>query len=75
MICYRDMTFCSAKCATTTCRRNFTEEEAQKARKWWGDSPDGPPVAFSDFSDHCPDYKPASDHLDLEKDALARVMP
>lgn len=54
MICYRDMTFCSAseRCATPDCGRRFTPEEQQKARQWWGSDGDGegPPVAFADFS-------------------------
>ena len=29
--CYRDMTFCSAKCRTTECMRNWTDEKAKAA--------------------------------------------
>lgn len=28
MLCFRDKTFCSAKCATKECHRQFTETEA-----------------------------------------------
>jgi hypothetical protein len=58
MICYRDMTFCSAPCKTTGCPRNFTEETRQAARKWWDHDPDNAPIAFSDFSWGCQDYDP-----------------
>jgi hypothetical protein len=54
MLCYRDMTFCSAgdRCATPDCGRRFTAEEQANARRWWGSDADGegPPVAFADFS-------------------------
>lgn len=57
MICFRDMSFCSAECGNASCRRNFTDEQAKAAREWWG-GPDAP-VAFSDFSDGCEDFIPA----------------
>lgn len=75
MICYRDMTFCSAKCATVTCRRNFTEEEAEKAKKWWGDHDFGPPVAFSDFSANCPEFQPIVTDVSDDDDQLVGIMP
>lgn len=56
MICYKDMTFCSAKCGFTECRRNWTVEKSDAAIKWWGSS--DAPVAFSDFSDNCAYYIP-----------------
>lgn len=59
MMCYRDMTFCSSDCVETRCRRNFTDEVREGARKWgatFGHEED-PPVSFSDFSGDCPDYK------------------
>jgi hypothetical protein len=55
MICYRDMTFCSAfpeKCENDKCQRAFTEEERKKADEWWGDEGE-PPIALSDFSNTC----------------------
>jgi len=60
MICYRDMTFCSALCGTEDCPRQFTEEHRLKAEKWWEGCEGGPPVAFSDFSATCPDYVAAA---------------
>ena len=59
MICYRDMTFCSALCGTEDCTRNFTDDDRQKAEKWWEGCAGGPPIAFADFSDGCPHYTPA----------------
>lgn len=58
MICYRDMTFCSAECATLDCPSQFTDEHREKAQRWWGDGPGGPPVAFADFSGHCDKFSP-----------------
>lgn len=59
MICFRDMTFCSAPCQTRECPRRWTPELAAQARAWWK-GPDVP-VAFQDFSRACPDYAPAPD--------------
>lgn len=58
MICYKDMTFCSAECVNRKCRRNFSPEVAEGARKWWSHDPDNAPIAFSDFSDRCGDFEP-----------------
>ena len=55
-LCYKDKTFCSAKCKTVSCHRNFTEQDREAARRWWSHDPDNAPVAFSDFSDRCSDY-------------------
>lgn len=61
MLCYRDMTFCSADCATKNCPRQFTDKERERSKLWWGDGPGEVPVAFSDFSEHCEMYQPISD--------------
>lgn len=60
MICYKDMTFCSAHCKNLNCRRNYTEEVSLGAKEWWeGFNIEGlPPVAFSDFSPVCNSYDP-----------------
>ncbi len=58
MICFRGMTFCSAKCAETSCHRQFTDKERAAAAKWWEGCKGEPPVAFCNFSVACPDYKP-----------------
>ena len=47
MICYRDITFCGSKTHKPDCDRQFTAEDAQGAKKWWGS--DDAPVAFADF--------------------------
>jgi hypothetical protein len=60
MMCFRDMTFCSAyptRCKNMNCRRAFTELEREAARQWWGN--DNAPVAMSDFSDNCAERVPA----------------
>ena len=53
MICYRDMTFCSAACANYNCPRNYTDDIHLAAREWM----DPPPVAFADFSKDCGEYR------------------
>lgn len=59
MICFEDMTFCSAACKTTECRRHWSDAKRLDANLWWGK--DGAPVAFSDFSDRCIAYDPDED--------------
>jgi len=54
MICYRDMTFCSAACLTALCPKRLTLEVRIGAARWWGS--DGAPIASGDFSSRCPDY-------------------
>lgn len=56
MMSYRDTTFCAAFCATTECRRNYSDVVKAAAERWWGGP--GAPVAFADFSDGCDDYVP-----------------
>jgi len=56
-MCFRDMTFCSAVCLNTECKRNFTPDDAEAADKWWGDSEGEPPIAWSDFSKGCTERK------------------
>lgn len=59
MLCFRDMTFCSASlddCSNTTCKRHFGEDDKKAAAEWWG-TPDAP-VAFSCLKPGCKDYRP-----------------
>jgi len=56
MLCFKDMTFCSAVCDNKTCFRQFTKEEQEASEKWWDHDPDNAPVAFSDFSKNCDEY-------------------
>ena len=59
MICYKDTTFCSAKCNTISCHRN-------RKGSYYGDGPQEYwlPVAISDFSkpdmngNTCTHYQP-----------------
>lgn len=54
MLCFHDMTFCSAyavTCANSECRRAVTPEVRDSARRWWGG--DGAPFAMSDLSHSC----------------------
>jgi hypothetical protein len=56
MISYKDRTFCASDCTQTRCFRYFGDEERAGAKLWWGS--DDAPVAFSDFSPICEDYRP-----------------
>ena len=58
MICFMDKTFCSASCSTVECHRNWNDKLEEAAKVWWDSISDVPPVAFSDFSDTCPSYRP-----------------
>lgn len=60
MICFRDMTFCSAECGNVNCRRNWNDERQGEADKWWESfkSDDPAPVAFSDLSEGCEGFAP-----------------
>lgn len=55
MICYKDMTFCLSDCKNAYCERHWTAEKSESARRWWGG--DNAPVAFSDFSKRCEEYR------------------
>lgn len=60
MICFRDMTFCRAKCKNTDCDRLLTPKVELEAVAWWGkDSP--APIAVSDFHERCDIYIPEDD--------------
>lgn len=48
MICYKDMTFCAARCRTTQCKRNQVNIP----------DPCPLPVAMADLRTRCPDYRP-----------------
>jgi hypothetical protein len=47
MMCYRGTTFCSSEVTEHTCGREFTEQDAIDAEKWWGGK--DYPVAFGKF--------------------------
>ena len=54
MMCYKDMTFCSAPCSNTECRRNYNDDVVAASHEWWGS--DTAPIALSDFSNGCEEY-------------------
>lgn len=56
MICYKDMTFCTAPCKRHTCPRYLSAKVVEDAKKWWGSG--GAPIAMTDFSEACKDYDP-----------------
>lgn len=56
MICFRDTTFCTAKCLNHSCERRLTKQVEEAAVKWWGS--DKAPIAVSDMSANCEQYLP-----------------
>ena len=60
MICFRDMTFCNAVCANTSCNRNY---ELVKHK-----NTDDMPVSMAQFKDSCKEYKsPVSAKIEWEE--------
>lgn len=59
MMCYRDTTFCSSEVTEHTCGREFTEQDAINAEKWWGGK--DYPVAYSEFCKEADNTQP--DHI------------
>lgn len=61
MTCYRDITFCSEKCANFNCHRNYTDEVRAGADAWakrCGFS--SAPVSFENFKHlkgYCAGYR------------------
>lgn len=54
-MCFRDMTFCIAKCGNTACPKMLTERVRQDAQKWW--KGDDAPIAVSDLSPGCSQWE------------------
>lgn len=50
MLCYKDKTFCCSQTHKPDCDKIFTKEDAEAAKKWWGNN--DYPVAYSNFCDH-----------------------
>jgi hypothetical protein len=58
-LCFKDMTFCDSKdCVTPLCARRLTHDVWADAKKWRGSA--DAPVAISDFTTSCPDYRKRS---------------
>jgi len=47
MISYKDKAYCASEVEEHTCGREFTEQDAKDAEKWWGS--DNYPVAYGKF--------------------------
>ena len=56
MICFRDMTFCNAKCINTDCQRKLTDKVLDDAARWWGSV--FAPISVADMSENCEQYLP-----------------
>jgi hypothetical protein len=59
MMCFRDMTFCSAKCSNRECFRNYNSEVREAGIRWWGS--EDFPIALSNLSEGCGKYIPIRD--------------
>ena len=59
MSSYRDTTFCASEVTEHTCGREFTEQDAIDAEKWWGSK--DYPVAYSEFCKEADNTQP--DHI------------
>lgn len=59
MLCFRDMTFCSAgdHCGNRHAYgRWLNKGQKQAAKQWWASSKGEPPIAFADFRKTCPKW-------------------
>lgn len=61
MICFKDRTFCNAKCSNTECSIKLTDQVFKDAAVWWGNN--NAPVAMGDRSHGCTGYKPEGDNI------------
>lgn len=59
MIGFRDTTFCASEVDDHSCGREFTEQDAEQAEKWWGGK--DYPVAFGKFCEEEKDKKGEED--------------
>ncbi len=59
MLCYKDTTFCTAECTDTECRRHKIHVPEDTF---------GFPVAYCDFSAHCPRFADAEQPQTAEAD-------
>lgn len=55
MLSYRDKIFCSSDCTNRACHRYFTLDDKNRAAQ------SDLPVAWSDYSTKCIDYKPPTE--------------
>lgn len=51
MLCYKDKTFCHSDCINRSCWRYLTDEDRRRSIEL------KLPIASSDYSRTCPDYK------------------
>ena len=61
---YRDTTFCASEVTEHTCGREFTEQDAINAEKWWGGK--DYPVAYSEFCKEADNTQPDHNEEVLE---------
>ena len=59
MMCFRDRTYCTAKCQVVNCEIRMTSKVWEDAVKWWGN--ENAPIAVSDYSSRCEDFIPMND--------------
>ena len=60
MLCYKDRSFCSAKCITPDCPDAITPDVIEAATKWSASFGfDGALISSMDMSARCEDFTPA----------------
>ena len=57
MICYRDRTYCTARCSNTSCGIMLTDAVKEAARLV------GLPVSMSDYSATCEIFRPVGEEV------------
>ena len=71
MIGYKDTTFCASEVTEHTCGREFTEQDAINAEKWWGGK--DYPVVYSEFCEEADNTQSAGDNAVTRKHPLTGV--
>ena len=62
MLCFKDMTFCSATCANKNCSRNWRLRDKSDYEEWSMRFDNGEGlIAITDFSNTCNEYMPVEE--------------
>jgi len=68
MMCFKDMTFCTAECDNHKCSYKLTPDVISSAQVWWGGG--DAPIAVADRSDGCAAFVPVyPDYLEMDGEA------
>lgn len=67
MMCFKDMTFCTAECGNYKCSMKLTPDVVSSAQAWWGG--DDAPIAVADRSSGCVGFVQVyPDYLEMDDD-------